>query len=419
MHIRSYGFPAFLSSLPASARCALALGFCIGFADGVMLPFLALWAEHVAHVSSRFVGPLLACYSAGELIATPWLGGAADRWGRRPVLLASLLGVGGGFMLLPFCQGAIEIAAVLLAIGVAECALHPTVSTVIADVVAPARHRQAFAWARGVSGLGRIAGPATGAMLAAPALGGVFFGAAGALLAGALMVLAWMPETRHPGSHHNEEEDEDNEPGLAGLLPAFRDRQLASMLGWLLCVEICAGWVPAVLPLFAHDTGLLTPAQVGWLFTYGAALLAGLQVATAGRLARVDGGALVWSSALALAAAFAAILLLGGVAGLAVGMTLLSLNQMLLGPLVPATLGALAPPHRRAVYMAAGSVVNDLEDTLGPAIGTLVYGVSPRLPWIVGIPLALGAGFALSKRMRRMQRAGRREAESDSRAPEL
>jgi MFS family permease len=141
-------------------------------------------------------------------------------------------------------------------------------------------------------------------------------------------------------------------------------------------------------------------SQVGWLFTNAAAVVAVLQIATAQRFARIGGEALAWWSALALAAAFATVLLLGGVAGLVIGMTLLAVNQMILGPLVPSTVNSLAPPHRRATYMAAASVVGDLKDTVGPVVGTLVYGLSPQLPWSLGIPLALVAGFALARRMR-------------------
>ncbi|HCL3197346.1 TPA: MFS transporter [Pseudomonas aeruginosa] len=382
--------------LPTTARIAVGICFCVGFADGVILPFLALWAQQSAHLTASVVGLLLACYSAGELLATPILGGAADRYGRRRVLICSLAGVGTGFLLLPFCNGFIAIAAMLLFIGVCECTLHPTVSTVIADVV-PANHlRRAFALARSSASVGRILGPMTGAFIVSYDLGGVFFAAACLLLISVCLTIVGVPETR-PDTGADEE---DHEPGLAGLLPAFRDRRLASLLLWLLCIEICAGWVPAVLPLFARDTGLLTVSQVGWLFTYGAAVVAVLQIATAQRFARIGGEALAWWSALALAAAFATVLLLGGVAGLVIGMTLLAVNQMILGPLVPSTVNSLAPPHRRATYMAAASVVGDLKDTVGPVVGTLVYGLSPQLPWSLGIPLALVAGFALARRMR-------------------
>ena len=70
----------------------------------------------------------------GELLATPFLGGIADRVGRRPTLLASTLGVGLGFGLLYLTRGAWASAAALLLIGVFENVLHPTAFTVIADV---------------------------------------------------------------------------------------------------------------------------------------------------------------------------------------------------------------------------------------------------------------------------------------------
>lgn len=387
--------------LPPAARSAILICFCFGFADGVILPFLAIWAEQSAQLPVSFVGPLLACYSAGELLATPILGGAADRYGRRRVLIYSLSGVGLGFLILPFCSGVVAIAAALLFIGICECVLHPTVSTLIADVMPPHHLRQAFSLARSASSVGRVLGPMTGALIASHRLGWVFFAAASLLLAGSLLAIFKVPETRP----ELPQDQKEAEPGLAGILPAFRDSRLALLLLCLLCIEVCSGWMPAVLPLFSRDTGILSVSQIGWLFTYSAAVVAVLQISTAQKLSRIRSEVLVWWSSSALAAAFAAILFIGNLTGLIIGITLLAINQMILGPLVPATVSLLAPVHQRATYMAAASVTNDLKDTVGPAIGTLVYGVSPRLPWLAGIPLVLMAGFALARRMRVLERS--------------
>lgn len=390
------GLARSLTALPAPVWCAAVLFLCIGLTSGVILPFLALWAEHSAQVPARYVGTLLACYSAGELLATPFLGGIADRRGRRPVLIVSMLGVGLGFALLPACHGVAWVALTLLGIGIFESVLHPTVFTVIADVVPPSRSRQAFAIARSFDSVGHIAGPALGTLLVARAPGMVFYAAASASLLGAVVAWAWLAETR-PAVVQAEDDEEET---LSSLLPAFRDRHLALLLLGLLCLEICAGWVPSVLPLYSHDTGMLSVGEVGALFTYGAALVAVLQLVTARRFARISGARLVLLSTLMLVLAFAAMLLVHGVAGLVIGMTLLSCNQMVLGPLVPATISALAPAQQRARYMAAASVSNDLQDSLGPAIGTFLYGTSPRLPWLLGIPLATLAGAFLSRRLR-------------------
>ena len=94
---------------------------------------------------------------------------------------------------------------------------------------------------------------------------------------------------------------------------------------------------------------------------------------------------------------------------MAAAISLCSVAQSLIGPLVPTAVNALAPDARRAAYMAASSVAIDLKDSLGPSIGTALYGLAPRLPWLAGIPLvalaSLGLGVALGRARHRSQPA--------------
>ncbi len=71
------------------------------------------------------------------------------------------------------------------------------------------------------------------------------------------------------------------------------------------------------------------------------------------------------------------------------------------GELLATLIMELAPAHARATYMAAASVAADLKDTLGPAAGTSLYAVAARLPWMVGIPVAVCATLALAFNVRR------------------
>ena len=118
---------------PGAARVGMVLFFAAAVADGILMPFFALWAHKVAGIPIEFIGLLLGCYAGGELLATPFVGGIADRIGRRPVLLVSTCGVGCGFVLLYVVHGAFAVAASLIIIGVFESVLHPTASTVIAE----------------------------------------------------------------------------------------------------------------------------------------------------------------------------------------------------------------------------------------------------------------------------------------------
>src|SRR6516164_9643221 len=67
----------------------------IGF--GIVIPILPLYADHFG-ASATTVGFLLAVYSAMQFVFSPLLGKVSDRIGRRPVLLASILGTSLGFL---------------------------------------------------------------------------------------------------------------------------------------------------------------------------------------------------------------------------------------------------------------------------------------------------------------------------------
>jgi MFS family permease len=383
---------------PASLAALLFLFISIG--DGVMLPFFALWAQKDAGVPTAWIGVLFGCYAGGELLATPLLGGIADRLGRKPVLLASTLGVGGGFLLLSFCHGVIATAAVLLLIGVFESVLHPTAFTVIGDVVPQDETRHYFAVARVLSGIGRAVGPALGAWLVLRSLSTVFVGSAVALLVAASLVAFLLPETRGIGVT---DEDDEDEEGFSALLPALRDRRLGGLLLCFMLLELSGSWVETVLPLSVHASGTLSPSGVGLLFTFGALLTSVLLIPVTRLTKTISARVLVLASAAILIVAFGVLLASPSLIALVVAMTCFSAADMLCGPLIPSAVNELAAPKTRATYMAAVSVANDLKDTVGPASGTMLFAVAASLPWVAGIPLvgvaAWGLAGALSRRV--------------------
>ncbi|RWG79582.1 MAG: MFS transporter [Mesorhizobium sp.] len=386
--------------LPRPALLGLLLFFCAGFADGALVPFFPLWASSEAGIPVGAIGLLFGCYAGGELIAAPLIGGIADRVGRRPVLIFSSLGVGCGFVALFFVQGVAATAIVLLLTGVCESVLHPTILTAIADVTAPSAHPRWFSMARVSSSAGQILGPACGALLALISLSVVFLAAGGMLILGGIVMLAALGETMGSGRGTATDHDED-EDGLSALLPAFSDGRLAKLLLWVVLFETSGNWIEAVIPLYAHDAGTLSPSGVGALFAYAAALTVGLQMLV-NRFAETRSA--LWLTAgagLSTIAAFILLMTSPAMLPLIAAVSLCSVAQMLVGPLVPTAVNALAPQARRASYMAASSVAVDLKDSLGPSIGTALYALAPRLPWVAGIPLvaiaSLGLGVAIGR----------------------
>ena len=67
------------------------LVFTDTFGYAIVLPLLPLAAQRRG-ANALAVGALFATYSALQLFCAPILGRLSDRWGRRPVLVASLAG---------------------------------------------------------------------------------------------------------------------------------------------------------------------------------------------------------------------------------------------------------------------------------------------------------------------------------------
>jgi MFS transporter, DHA1 family, tetracycline resistance protein len=385
-------------------RLGFILYLCAGFADGIIVPFFPLWARGEGDIAVGFIGLLFGCYAGGELFATPFIGGIADRIGRRPVLIASSMGVGLGFIGLYFAHGVIEAAVVFLGIGICESVVHPTISTIIADSTPADDHRRQFSLARVSSSIGGVLGPAAGAVLAWQYLGNVFIAAGIALLMGGILMLVCLPETRSVDAAADEDDEEES---FSALLPAFRDRRLATLLLWFMLLEIAGSWIEAVLPLYAQDAAALTPSGVGFLFTYGAALIAIVQIPVTRMAGRQSALFLVLGAGSALILAFGILIASPTLAALIAAVSLFSLSQMLTGPLVPTAVNQLAPSNHRATYMAAASVASDLRDSVGPATGTALYAASSQLPWTIGIPFAAIAAVGLGTTIARQHRPPR------------
>ena len=383
---------------PGAARVGMFLFFAASVSDGILMPFFALWAHKIAGIPIEFIGLLLGCYAGGELLATPFVGGIADKVGRRPVLLISTCGVGCGFILLYLVQGAFAVAAALILIGVFESVLHPTASTVMADVVPAEALREHFAARRVMSSAGSMAGPALGALLALHSLGLVFLGAGITMLVGALVVAVFLAETRPPDARPGEDDDEES---LLVLTAVFRDSRLAALIVPVALSEIAASWIASITPLYADAGGTLTASGIGLLFAYAGALGVVLQMPITQATERMSGFSIVLWSGAVQALAFGCLLVSPQVPLLVAAVTLLTLSGMLSGPLVQTIVTELAPRTGQATYQAAFGVVNDLKDAAGPAIGIWLFALAAVLPWGTGAVVSIAASLGLAVAARR------------------
>jgi len=163
------------------------------------------------------------------------------------------------------------------------------------------------------------------------------------------------------------------------------------------------------MPLYANAAGTLTPSGIGLLFTYAGVLSVVFQLPITQATKSMSGFATIVWSGMIQALAFACLLVSPMLAILVAAVTLLAFARMLSGPLAQVIVAELAPPRAQATYQAAFSVVYDLKDAAGPAIGTWLYAISAMLPWGTGIVASLAAGLALATAAHRHESRANKE----------
>jgi DHA1 family tetracycline resistance protein-like MFS transporter len=168
----------------------------IGF--GIVLPVLPRLIVELANVTvpeaTRIAGYLLVAYAGTQFFAGPVLGNLGDRFGRRRVLLLSMVAfaIDYGLMAAAPTIGWLFLGRALA--GVAGASYAPA-NAVLADVTPPDKRGATFGLMGAAFGLGFILGPAMGGLLAGFGTRAPFLAAAALAAANALWIATMLPET--------------------------------------------------------------------------------------------------------------------------------------------------------------------------------------------------------------------------------
>lgn len=246
----------------------------------IVLPLLPYLADDIGATETQ-IGLLTAMYPLAQLFGAPLLGRLSDRFGRKPVLIASIAGTAVGFVVLATAR-ALPILFVSRFIDGVTGGNISVAQAYIADVTEEKDRGKALGLIGAAFGLGFILGPLTGGLLsgfgyAVP----VFLGAALAAANMALVAL-FVPESLSR---------EDKVRLAARKRPAFDVRALREGLGHprvgpLLALRTGSGlsfaifetsfalWAIAALGLTARTNGMVL-AYVGVLSVFVQAFLIG------------------------------------------------------------------------------------------------------------------------------------------------
>jgi MFS transporter, DHA1 family, tetracycline resistance protein len=165
----------------------------IGF--GIIIPLLPFYAETFG-ASPLTIGLLFASFSLAQLFASPVLGTWSDRWGRRPVLIFSLVGTVVSFVMLAVAHSLAMLFAARLVDGLSGGNI-TTARAYIGDIATEENRARSFGMLGAAFGLGFIIGPALGGLFAHISYTAPIWAAAAITVVATLLAWFWLPETVH------------------------------------------------------------------------------------------------------------------------------------------------------------------------------------------------------------------------------
>lgn len=384
---------------PAARKAALVFVFVTILLDilafGIIIPVLPQLIKQMAGgdtiSAAHWVGVIGTVFAVVQFFFNPIQGALSDRYGRRPVILLSNLGLGLDFILMAVVQTLPWLVIARVISGMTSASFS-TANAYIADVTPPEKRAAAFGTLGAAFGIGFVLGPALGGALGEMDLRLPFWVAAGLALANFCYGFFVLPESLAP-EQRSARLDWRNANPLGALLLLRRYPQVYLLAAVVFLSQLAHYVLNTIFVLYADYRYQWGPQAVG--YTLGLvgvcngivqALLVGRIVQRFGERRAIFAGLLfgalgfVWQGMAAtgwISLAAIPLLALWGCAG----------------PATQALVTRQVDPSEQGRLQGALAGLASLAGIIGPALYTQIFGWSIATDSTVHLP---GAAFLLA-----------------------
>lgn len=362
---------------------------------GLVVPILPRLIEdlsggNVSSASTTF-GLLASLYALMQFIFAPVLGSLSDRYGRRPVILFSLLGSGLDYLVLAVAPtlGWFFVGRIIAGVTGANIA---AASAYIADVSPPEKRAQSFGLIGVAFGLGFIAGPALGGLLGQAGLRLPFYAAAALTLLNWCYGLLVLPESLD--ARHRRAFDWGRANPIGSLAALRRHPVVSGLAGTFFLLHVAHAAVHSTWVLYTAYRYQWTVSQTGVSLAIVGAMAAIVQ----GGLVRVVVPRLGERRAIATGLCIG-VLTMTGYAVATEGWMIYPILVFgslggITGPAAQALISKTVAPNEQGAVQGALSSLGSVAGFIGPLSATTLFGyfISPRAPVMLpGAPFYAGA----------------------------
>lgn len=377
----------------------------IGFS--VVLPLLPFLVGKYLASQQIVVGmsALMSVFAACSFVAAPIFGALSDRYGRKKILIISLLGSVVGYTLFGI-GGALWLLFLGRIIDGLTAGNISTLFAIVSDITEPNERAKWFGYIGAVMGIGKIGGPALGGLLGGIALGLPFFVTATLLLLSGLAVYYLLPESLTPENRANHLTiNSFNTFSHFKDIFSIKEVRLLLMLGILFYIGLSIFQLNFVL--FLKDIYQWGPALIGSLLTLaGACEIISRAVLLPWLLKHFSPKSIVMAGLAGLGVGLG--LILAGVymhslVGISLAVILIISGEGLFDPTYNSKLSQSIDESQQGKLQGVNQSLQSANNMLIPLVAASIYFYSPAMLYAAATVVVLGAFIMYARYVPRMK----------------
>ncbi len=352
---------------------------------GIIIPLLYSFGKEfgITNVQS---GLLFASFSAAQFLATPIIGRLSDKYGRKPLLVFSVLGSALSFLLFGLANSAMMLFAARILDGISGGNIS-VAQAVISDLTKPKERTKWFGMLGASFGFGFLFGPAIGGILSQYSVRLPFFLASGVSLFCAILAQFVLKETL---------KDKGTARLSLGSVFNFKkvfDSLFEPFVGLLLAITFLVNFAFSIFILgfqtFTNDSLKLPPSTISLLFVIFGTVGLIMQGFVVGRVVKkVAEMPLLMFGVILTASGFGLMALSATLLPFILASIVVSIGNSFLSPVITSIISKHAKAEDQGGIMGINQSYMSIANIVGPIIGGYLTVFSDQTA-IVGAGLSL------------------------------
>ena len=363
----------------------------LGF--GLILPLLPYYAQSFG-ATGLTLGAMTTAYSAAQFIGAPIMGALSDRYGRRPILLLTLLGSAVSLTCAGLATNLIQLTLARLVAGLCGGSI-AAAQAFIADVTTAETRAKHMGILGACIGLGFVLGPAMGAALAPYGFSTAAYAAAALAGLNFIWGLFKLPETRSEASGIGR-----SSFSLGVITDALKAPLIRPILGATFLTTVGFVAMETTYPLLGARFYGVDARDLGKIFTFIGVIMVIIQGGLLGRWVKRYGEFSTAVTGMIVNAVALAALPFAPSLNISIGLLgFLALGQALSSPTLSTILSRSASQETQGSTLGLGQSLSAFARAIGPLIAGFLFDFRIAVPYVVGGSLTLlGAWWLFSIR---------------------